>query len=145
MWWMLWILIRFTHQIAVCLYSDIAHLPPSQVSSDLRPSTALLASYVTSSRISGFCWYAGLCKPMLTINTHGHHIFTAYYYRHSMTGLSFTNEWYDLDWGINSVSGFFVFFLIFRRIFCMYEIIWHNALNKISVKSHIFLIHQNIL
>lgn len=69
MWLMLWTLVRFTHQMANSLAADTAHWPPFHVKSDLRPSTALLASYVSSSCFHWFCWYAGLFRATLTVST----------------------------------------------------------------------------
>ena len=59
---MLRMLVRFTHQVAVCLlFSEITHCPPCQLRSDLRPSTALLASvYLLSRFLYGKSWCAGL-------------------------------------------------------------------------------------
>lgn len=69
MWWMLWTLVRFTHQVATRSPNDTAHWPPFHVKSDLCPSTALLASNVSSSGFHWFCWYAGFFRATLTVST----------------------------------------------------------------------------
>lgn len=70
MWWMLWMLARFIHQVAIVDCIDAAHWSSPQLMSDLRPSTALLASYLPLPERYGYCLYAGLLTAKLTVNKH---------------------------------------------------------------------------
>ena len=70
MWWMLRILVKFTHQVAVrCEFSLIVHSPPCQLRFDFCPSTALPACLKLSWRSeNGYCWYAGLLRAIFSVN-----------------------------------------------------------------------------
>lgn len=71
MWWILEMLSRFTHQVAVCFFSsDITHCPAQTLRFDLNPSTALLAWMICTPPkfpVYGYCWYAGLFFAILSI------------------------------------------------------------------------------
>lgn len=59
-------MVKFTHQMAFVEYNDTAHGLISIVWLEVRPSTALLASYSSC----GYSWYAGLLRATLTMNIH---------------------------------------------------------------------------
>lgn len=67
MWWIFETRVRFTHQVTVVLLlAEIVHWPPKPLRSDFKPSTALLASNLSSFGSIGygiylFCWNTGLC------------------------------------------------------------------------------------
>lgn len=65
---MLCMLVRFTHQVAVCLpYADKTHCPSLYVWFAFSPSTALLDANLSSKSTAGFSWWVGLLRATLTI------------------------------------------------------------------------------
>lgn len=90
MWWMLWMLVKSTHQVVVCLPHDIAHWPPAALRSVLRPSTTLLTSNLSfMPHVYGYCWYAGFLRATLTVNKHTSNSYITYLYRTHL-------RWYNL-------------------------------------------------